>query len=139
MKGGYPVQKDMESSAAIAEEELGSTPESTDVAEETVDDILKEAVDDGEYYAIPTVDASLIWSVASLSLAVISVILFAFFYVGGIIAAVFAIALAIVSSRKLGFFDRMALFGLIFGLFGLVFGVFSMIVDLTGVLDAAGI
>ena len=105
--------------------------------EETVEDILKEAADDSEFYAVPNVSGNLLWSVLSLLCAILSVILFSFFYVGGIIAAILAIALAVLSSRKLGFFDRMALFGLIFGLFGLVFGVFSMIVDITGVLDVA--
>ena len=107
-----------------------------DISEETVDDILKDAVDDGEFYAVPAAVGNLLFSVLSLLCAVLSVVLFAFFYIGGIIAAVAAIALAVLSSRKLGFFDRMALFGLIFGLFGLVFGIFSMVVDITGVLDA---
>ena len=109
------------------------------VREETVDDILKEAVDDSEFYAVPNVSGNLLFSVLSLLCAVLSVILFAFFYIGGIIAAVAAISLAVVSSRKLGFFDRMALFGLIFGLFGLVFGIFSMVADMTGILDAVKI
>lgn len=107
--------------------------------EETVDDILKEVVDDGEFYAVPDVSGNLLFSVLSLLCAVLSVALFAFFYIGGIIAAVAAISLAVISSRKLGFFDRMALFGLIFGLFGLVFGIFSMIADITGILDAVSI
>ena len=106
--------------------------------EETVEDILKDVDDDGEFYAVPDVSGNLLWSVLSLVCAVISVVCFSFFYIGGIIAAILAIALAVVSSRKLGFFDRMALFGLIFGLFGLVFGIFSMIVDITGVLDPLG-
>ena len=67
--------------------------------------------------------------------AVLSVVLFAFFYIGAIISAVIAIIFSLIASRKLGFFDRMALFGLIFGIFGLVFGGFSMLIDLTGVLD----
>lgn len=109
------------------------------IREETVDDILKDAVDDGEFYAVPDVSGNLLFSVLSLLSAVLSVVLFAFFYVGGIIAAVAAISLAVISSRKLGFFDRMALFGLIFGLFGLVFGIFSMVADITGILDAVKI
>ena len=109
------------------------------IREETVDDILKDAMDDGEFYAVPDVSGNLLFSVLSLLSAVLSVVLFAFFYVGGIIAAVAAISLAVISSRKLGFFDRMALFGLIFGLFGLVFGIFSMVADITGILDAVKI
>ena len=107
----------------------------SDAPEETVEDILKDAQDDGEYYTVPIVSGNLLWSVLSLIAAILSVVLFSFFYIGGIIAALVAIALAVVASRKLGFFDRMALFGLIFGLFGLVFGIFSMVVDITGVLE----
>ena len=117
---------------AVSEAELAEKEEQ--VREETVDDILKDQTDDSEFYAVPNVSGNLVWSVLSLLCAVLSVVLFAFFYIGGIIAAVLAIVLSVVSSRKLGFFDRMALFGLIFGLFGLVFGVFSMILDVTGVL-----
>lgn len=102
--------------------------------EETVEDILK-VPDDGEFYTLPVESGNLLPSVLSLLFAILSVVFFSFFYVGGIICAVLAIILAVVSSKKLGFFDRMALFGLIFGLFGLVFGIFSMIVDITGILD----
>ena len=107
--------------------------------EETVDDILKESVDEGEFYTVPDVSGNLLFSVLSLICAVLSVVLFAFFYIGGIILALCAISLAVLSSRKLGFFDRMALFGLIFGIFGLVFGIFSMVADITGILDAVKI
>lgn len=100
---------------------------------ETVEELL--AAEDEEFYAVKPESGNLLYSVLSISLAVLSVVLFAFFYVGGIIAAVAAIVFAILSSRKLGFFDRMALFGLIFGIFGLVFGVFSMVLDITGTLD----
>lgn len=130
-KGGYTVDINEKS-------ELESSLDSQN-AEETADDILKEAVDDGEFYAVPNASGNLIWSLLALLCAVTSVVLFAFFYIGGIISAVAAIALAVLSSRKLGFFDRMALIGLIFGIFGLVFGIFSMIADLTGILDGINI
>ena len=103
-------------------------------AQETAYDILKEA-DEAEFYSLPNEKGNLLWSVLSLLAALGSAVLFAFTYVGGLIAAAVAIALSVVSSRKLGFFDRMALFGLIFGIFGMVFGAFSMALDLFGVLE----
>lgn len=122
---------------AYDESELDPEREPTDAspAEETVEDILSDGADDGEFYEVPNVSGNLLWSVLSLICSVLSVVFFSFFYIGGIIAAILAIVLSVFSSRKLGFFDRMALFGLIFGIFGLVFGVFSMIADITGILD----
>lgn len=141
-KGGPTVKNAFWKKSAASDADRDSVRELKDgakekktEAEETVEDILGESPDSGEYYTVPNVNGNLVWSVLSLISAVLSVVLFSFFYIGGIIAAVAAIALAVVSSRKLGFFDRMALFGLIFGIFGLVFGVFSMVLDITGVLD----
>lgn len=92
-------------------------------------------VDESEFYAVSSESGNLVWSALSVIFAILSVVLFAFFYIGGIVCAIAAIVFAVVSSRKLRFFDKMALFGLIFGIFGLVFGVFSMIIDITGILD----
>jgi hypothetical protein len=92
-------------------------------------------IDEGEFYTVPQVSGNLVWSFLSVVLAIASVIIFPFFYIVGIILAGLALILAVISSRVLGFFDRMALFGIIFGIFGLVFGIFSMVLDLTGVLD----
>ena len=102
-------------------------------AEETAEDILRTVTDDGEYYAVNAENGNLLWSAASIIFAVLSVVLFSFFYIGAIISAAVAITLSVIASRKLGFFDRMALFGLIFGIFGAVFGIFSMIIDLSGI------
>lgn len=92
-------------------------------------------IDEGEFYTVPNVSGNLLWSFLSVVLAIASVIIFPFFYIAGIILAGLSIILAVVSSRVLGFFDRMALFGIIFGIFGLVFGIFSMVLDLSGILD----
>lgn len=112
----------------IIEEEENSAPEVSENEELT-------EIDEGEFYAVPNVSGNLLWSFLSVVTAIASVIIFPFFYIVGIILAAASLVLAIVSSRVLGFFDRMALFGIIFGLFGLVFGVFSMVLDLTGALD----
>ena len=101
--------------------------------EETAEDILRTVTDDGEYYAVNAESGNLLWSAISIIFAVLSVVLFSFFYIGAIISAAIAITLSVIASRKLGFFDRMALFGLIFGIFGAVFGIFSMIIDLSGI------
>ena len=92
-------------------------------------------IDEGEFYTVPNVSGNLLWSFLSVLLAIASVVVFPFFYVVGIILAAASLILAVISSRVLGFFDRMALFGIIFGIFGLVFGILSMILDLTGALD----
>ena len=117
-----------------ADEVKLNTEEAVDeVKEETAEDILRTVVDDSEYYAVPKENGNLLWSAVSVIFAVLSVVFFSFFYIGAIICAAVAIALSVVASRKLGFFDKMALFGLIFGIFGAVFGIFSMIVDISGV------
>ena len=92
-------------------------------------------IDEGEFYTVPSVSGNLIWSFISVVLAIASVIIFPFIYVVGIILAALSLIFAVISSHVLGFFDRMALFGIIFGIFGLVFGIFSMILDITGALD----
>lgn len=103
-------------------------------AEETAYDILKEA-DDAEFYALTDKNGSLIWSVLSLLAALASVVAIIFSPTVGIIVAAVAIFLGVISSRKLGFFDRMALFGVIFGIFAIIFGAFSLILDATGILS----
>lgn len=65
---------------------------------------------------------SRIWSVASIIAGVFSVI-FCFLPVLGIIFALFSVALSVVSRRVLGYFDGLAIAGLVIGIFGLVFGI----------------
>ena len=66
------------------------------------------------------------FSVVSLSLGIISILLCFVGWLGFILGAA-AIALSIVSRVKLGYFDSMAVAGLILGIFGVVFGVFYII------------
>lgn len=89
--------------------------------------------DADEYYAIPK--ATRICSVLSLISALLSVLLCPIYYVG-IVMAILAVVLSVVSSVRLGYFDKQSIFGLVIGIFGLVFGVFVLALDLTGVLDA---
>ena len=69
------------------------------------------------------------FSVASLSLGIIS-ILFSFIGWIGFIVGIAAIAFSVISRIKLGYFDNMSIAGLILGIFGAVFGAFYIIVTL---------
>lgn len=102
------------------------------------DDVFDKTTDGGddslEYYSLPADRPSMIWSMLSLVLSILSVLLSPIYYVG-IPLAVAAIVMAVVSSRKLGFFDKMSVVGLIIGIFGAVFGIFAVVIDVSGVLD----
>ena len=87
-----------------------------------------------EFYELPSQSASMIWSILSVVCSVLSLALCSMFYLS-IPVAILAVGFALLSRKKLGFFDKKSIFGLIIGIFGIVFGVFSMILDLTGVLD----
>ena len=66
------------------------------------------------------------WSVASMVIGIISVVCCALGWTGLILGAA-AVALSIISRRKLGYFDGMSVAGLILGIFGFVFGVSMLI------------
>ena len=104
-------------------------------AEENVDLPDEEKEDADEYYELPEGGSrSMIWSVVSLIASVLSVLLCSVFYLALILSA-FAVVASLLSRKRFGYFDKMALFGLIVGIFGFVFGIFSMVMDLTGILD----
>ena len=65
------------------------------------------------------------WSVASMVLGILSILCCCLTY-GGLIMAVLAIIFAIVSRRNLGYFDGMAIAGLVTGIIGLVFGAMTV-------------
>lgn len=65
---------------------------------------------------------SRIWSAASIVSGVLSVI-FCFLPILGIIFSLLSVTLAVVSRRILGYFDTLAIIGLVIGIFGAVFGV----------------
>ena len=97
--------------------------------------VAEEDKENEDFYTLKSGKPSLIWSVISLVSAVLSVLLCPF-YVPSLVLGAVAILCAVVSSRTLGFFNKMALVGLIVGIFGFIFGGFSMVLQLTGVLDA---
>ena len=67
-----------------------------------------------------------VFSVVSLILGIVSILLSFTGWIGFIIG-MGAIAFSVVSRIKLGYFDNMAIFGLLLGIFGIVFGAFYTI------------
>lgn len=100
--------------------------------------VLDKTADEGdvsdEYYSLPAEHPSMIWSILSLAASILSVLLSPIYYAGIPLAAA-AISMAIISSKKLGYFDKMSVVGLVIGIFGAVFGIFSIVLDVSGVLD----
>ena len=92
--------------------------------------------DEPECYDLPKSKSqrTMGWSLLSLILSLLSVALCSFWYVSFPLA-VGAVVFAVISRRKLGYFDKMSVFGLIVGIVGFVFSAFSLFVSLSGVLD----
>ena len=108
-------------------------------AEEIVtaqDKSVAPAVDEVEYYDLPDSPEARRrgWSVISFFAGILSV-LFCPIYVLGIAFAVLSVVGAIVSRRKLGYFDTLALSGMLIGIVGTVFCAFSLVIDVTGIFD----
>ena len=86
---------------------------------------VNEKATEGEYAyktVLKTKQNRRTWSVASLSLAVLSLAFLYFSWVG-LIFGVLAVGAAILSRLNLGYFDKISLAGIIVGIFGLVFSV----------------
>lgn len=98
---------------------------------------IKEETDSSDYYPLGADprSRSLLFSALSIVFAALSIIFFSFYYLS-IPFAVISIVCAVISRIRLGYFDKGAIFGLIFAIFGLVFGVGSLILDCLGYLDA---
>ena len=86
--------------------------------------------DDDRYYEVfeKSKTKSMWWSVASLMAAVVSV-LCSFFGWVGLIIGVASVVLAVISRKKLGYFDKFCIFGLIVGIFGIVFSGVDIILS----------
>jgi hypothetical protein len=113
-----------------------------DTAEEivTVDDKTPTPVaEEVEYYELPDSPEARRrgWSVISFFAGILSVLLCPI-YVLGFAFAVLAVVGAVVSRKKLGYFDTLALSGMLIGIVGAVFCVFSLVVDITGIFDGIG-
>ncbi len=68
------------------------------------------------------------FAVASLILGIVSVVCCCISY-AGLAMAILAIIFAVVSKRKMGYFDPLAVAGLILGIVGTVFGATVVLVD----------
>ena len=69
------------------------------------------------------------WSVASMVLGILSVLCCCLTY-GGLVMGLLSIVFAVVSRRNLGYFDGMAIAGLVIGIIGTVFGVMTVISEI---------
>jgi hypothetical protein len=63
------------------------------------------------------------WSVASLSVSVISLLCCCFVDWLGLVLSALSIVFALISRKNIGYFDGLAIAGLIIGIAGMVFGV----------------
>ncbi len=115
----------------------------TDNNERSLSEIKEDAqlqqlsAQEDEVYALPESpkSRSMLWSILSLVSGVLS-ILVAQVWVLSIILALASIGLAVYARHRLGFFDKISIFGLITAIVGTVFGVFSAIVQISGVFGA---
>lgn len=85
----------------------------------------KKETKDSEYAYKTVMDgkqASRIWSLISLIMAVLSVCL-CFIPWAGLVLGLLAVVFSVVSRNNLGYFDNLGLVGLIVGIFGVVFGI----------------
>ena len=113
-----------------------------DTAEEIVtaeNKSVSPVTDELEYYDLPDAPEARRrgWSVISFFAGILSVLLCPI-YIAGFVFAVLSVVGALVSRKRLGFFDTLALAGLLIGIVGTVFCAFSLVVDLTGIFDAIG-
>ena len=92
------------------------------------------AIDDEEYVYKTVMDGKTptrLWSVISISLSVIALAL-CFFGWWGIAFCAFGLAVAIVSRKKLGYFDKITLASIIVSIFAAVFSVATLIFNSIG-------
>lgn len=87
-----------------------------------------------EVYALPEKKArrSMIPSILSLILAIVSISTCQI-WVLALILALAAFGLALFARYRLGYFDKVALFGLIVSIVGIVFACFSAVVTISGI------
>ena len=89
----------------------------------------EESVDEGEYVykkVIQNKQNRRTWSLASLALAILSLLLTFFPWIG-LIVGLSSAGAATVSRKNLGYFDKITLAGLIIAIFGIVFSLAGII------------
>ncbi len=81
---------------------------------------------------------SRLWSALSVGIGALSIILF-FIPVVGIVLGLVSCASAVISRRMLGYFENLAVGGLVSGIFGVVFGigysVFEFLLENTSIFE----
>ena len=85
------------------------------------EDFLYKTVMDGK-------EKSRVWSVASIAIAAASLLCCVFPYPAILLGAL-AIVFALFSRRNIGYFDGLAIFGLIIGIAGIVFGAGGLLLS----------
>ena len=93
--------------------------------------------DEEEVYPLPKEKSrrSLIPSILSLILGFLSVLLFGIWWLGTAFALI-SLGLAIFSRIKMGYFNKIAIIGLITSIVGAVFGVCSAVITISGVFNS---
>ena len=96
--------------------------------------LVPSEISSEEVYPLPPSikSRSLIWSVLSIILAALGLVLFKVYYVG-ILFSVVAVCFALVSRKNLGFFEKYSILGIIFGVMGFITNIFSMVADIIGI------
>ena len=93
---------------------------------------MKEGRNEENEYAFKNVmdglHTSKIFSVASFAVALCSVLCCCLPWFG-LVTGILSVVFAVVSRKTIGYFDGLAVAGLIIGIFGIVFGVSNMILD----------
>ena len=91
---------------------------------------IRQAGEEDRYYEVFEKSSSknMGWSLASMILGIASVASGGF-GLAGLITGILAIVFAVISRKKLGYFNGKAVAGLILGIFGAVFGIVLMIVN----------
>ena len=116
-----PIEAEAEYTDKTAQEEIEKEEENTSSV---------------EYYELPsdTGSRSMIWSVLSLVFGVFGVVSSPIYILGFIFCTV-SIVSSIYSRKRLGYFDRTSVFGLIAGIFATVFSVASLVISVSGIFD----
>ena len=87
-----------------------------------------------EVYPLPPSikSRSLIWSAMSIVLSALALVLCKFYYIG-IVFSLAALGVALISRKRLGFFEKYSIMGIILGIMGFVCGTFVLVSGLLGI------
>lgn len=120
-------------------EEKALPPADDDVISEDYEETDEKTEEDKaseDYYELPKAESSrnMIWSVLATVLGILSIPASGI-YVLGLVLSCLAIGSALLSRYRLGYFDKLSVYGLIFGIMGAVCGIFALIVTEIGIFD----